>query len=98
MGRLRWQLMLLYALPFFASGLLLVSIPILQIRESSPAGTSVPPPGSDTSDPMMSNVRMSTTSGSNSPTVVVVSVCSGPPTSRPSTRTRSGEVGTPWAV
>jgi len=58
MGRLRWQLMLLYALPFLASGMILVSIPILQIRESSPAGTSVPPPGSDTSDPMMRNVLL----------------------------------------
>jgi signal transduction histidine kinase len=43
---LRTQLTLLYAGPFFVSGVLLLSVPILQTRESVPAGTqSGPGPG-----------------------------------------------------
>ncbi|MEU8235910.1 HAMP domain-containing sensor histidine kinase [Actinoplanes sp. NPDC048967] len=42
--RLRTQLTLLYAVPFLASGAILLSIPILQSRESSPVGTGVGPP------------------------------------------------------
>ena len=38
---LRTQLTLLYAGPFFVSGVLLLSVPILQTRESVPAGTQV---------------------------------------------------------
>lgn len=43
---LRTQLTLLYAVPFFLSGAALLTIPILQVRESVPAGTqSGPGPG-----------------------------------------------------
>ena len=47
--RLRTQLTLLYAVPFLASGAILLSIPILQGRESSPVGTGPggPPVGPD---------------------------------------------------
>jgi signal transduction histidine kinase len=40
--RLRTQLMLLYAVPFLASGALLLSIPIAQTSVSRPAGAGVP--------------------------------------------------------
>jgi signal transduction histidine kinase len=51
---LRAQLTLLYAGPFFVSGVLLLSVPILQTRESVPAGIQNGPgpgmqPGTDTS-------------------------------------------------
>jgi signal transduction histidine kinase len=51
---LRTQLTLLYAGPFFVSGVLLLSVPILQNRESVPAGTQSGPgsatePGTDMS-------------------------------------------------
>ena len=46
MGRprrtLRTRLTLLYAIPFLASGAILLSVPILSINESSPAGGPAP--------------------------------------------------------
>jgi signal transduction histidine kinase len=42
---LRTQLMLLYAVPFLVSGVLLLTLSLAQVNESGPAGTSAPPGG-----------------------------------------------------
>jgi signal transduction histidine kinase len=44
---LRTQLTLLYALPFLVSGVILLSIPLLGIKDTSPAGSEGVPPDGD---------------------------------------------------
>jgi signal transduction histidine kinase len=56
---LRTQLTLLYALPFLATGFILLSIPILQVRESVPVGT--PGPGGPVENPALRNVVLAST-------------------------------------
>src|SRR5215468_7469310 len=53
---LRTQLTLMYALPFLLTGLVLLSVPILQIRETVPVGSHIPPPGDDAANPALRNV------------------------------------------
>ena len=43
MRRLRTQLTLLYAVPFLLSGAALLSIPLLQTRQSVPVGSGIAP-------------------------------------------------------
>ncbi len=47
---LRTQLTLLYAVPFFLTGAVLLSVPILQVRDSVPAGAQVPVPAPQPSE------------------------------------------------
>jgi signal transduction histidine kinase len=59
---LRTQLTLLYAIPFLISGTILLSIPLLQVRDSVPAGTT-PGPGPAPENPALRNVFFATAVG-----------------------------------
>jgi signal transduction histidine kinase len=73
---LRTQLTLLYAVPFLASGALLLSIPILQRRESSPVGSGgVPFPAPP--DPAPELARLITASAAGLAAMGVVALLLG---------------------
>jgi signal transduction histidine kinase len=53
---LRVQLTLLYAVPFFFTGAVLLTIPLLQASETVPAGTPFSPPGPAATAPQVHNI------------------------------------------
>jgi signal transduction histidine kinase len=54
--KLRRRLTLLYAIPFLISGALLLSIPLLQVRESAPVGTTPGPGGHASESPVLRHI------------------------------------------